>query len=81
MVRDMNIFTLKTYVHNKNIFPMSIITTGSDDRKLTFSALNWHWKYWLLKGQCQFNAQNGSFRSSLPVEFMFIGKIVKISFR
>ena len=34
-----------TYAHlkdNKNIFLMNIITTGSDDRKRTFRALNQH---------------------------------------
>ena len=38
-------------VHPKegeNIFPMSLLRTGCDDRKLQFSALNSHWNCWLL---------------------------------
>src|SRR5579863_4006780 len=32
----------------ENIFPMNVITTGSDDQKLQFCALNSHWNCCLL---------------------------------
>ena len=45
MARDTNIFTLMTFVHKKIIFLVSKVTTGSDDRKLAFTALNQHWNH------------------------------------
>src|SRR5579863_9866134 len=32
----------------ENIFHTSVITTGNDDQKLQFSALNSHWNCWFL---------------------------------
>jgi len=37
---------------SKNMFPMNIITTVSDDRKKPFIAFNWHWE----AGFCNRNA-------------------------